>query len=157
MRNLQSLYGDASVELEEMSHKNSSAVEIEADSKLISSHNSKLRKALPTRAERVRREEQKQMQSFVASLRAKGITDKKTINKMKNKFSRKSIIKRKFEAAGNDMKEFLEDCIEITCKDCAGVFEFTVAEQNFYKEKGFSAPIRCKPCQGAKKSRIENN
>jgi len=42
----------------------------------------------------------------------------------------------------------------ITCKDCGAEFVFTVAEQEFYKEKGFeNEPVRCKECRMAKKSR----
>ncbi|MDF2866122.1 MAG: hypothetical protein K0R72_940 [Clostridia bacterium] len=42
----------------------------------------------------------------------------------------------------------------ITCKDCGAEFVFTVAEQEFYKEKGFeNDPVRCKECRNAKKSR----
>ncbi len=42
----------------------------------------------------------------------------------------------------------------IVCKDCGVEFEFTVAEQEFYKEKGFeNKPVRCKQCRMAKKNR----
>ena len=40
----------------------------------------------------------------------------------------------------------------ITCKDCGQ--EFTVGEQEFYKEKGFeNDPVRCQACRRAKKER----
>ena len=40
----------------------------------------------------------------------------------------------------------------IVCKDCGKEFEFTVGEQEFYKEKGFEQdPVRCKDCRAARK------
>ena len=45
----------------------------------------------------------------------------------------------------------------ITCKDCSKEFVFTVAEQEFYNEKGFeNDPVRCKECRIAKKNRMAN-
>lgn len=42
---------------------------------------------------------------------------------------------------------------QIECKDCGKEFTFTVGEQEFYKEKGFTnEPQRCKPCRDARKS-----
>jgi hypothetical protein len=41
---------------------------------------------------------------------------------------------------------------EITCKDCGGNFIFTVGEQEFFQQKGFSEPVRCKPCRDARKA-----
>lgn len=35
----------------------------------------------------------------------------------------------------------------IQCKDCGAEFVWTANEQEFYKEKGFNAPIRCKDCR----------
>lgn len=36
----------------------------------------------------------------------------------------------------------------IVCKDCGKEFIFTVGEQEFYKEKGFTnEPVRCKECR----------
>lgn len=49
----------------------------------------------------------------------------------------------------------MEDKI-IVCKDCGQEFTFTVGEQEFYKEKGFSNdPVRCIACRKAKKE--QNN
>lgn len=40
----------------------------------------------------------------------------------------------------------------IVCKDCGKEFLFSVAEQEFYKEKGFeNEPQRCKECRIARK------
>lgn len=40
----------------------------------------------------------------------------------------------------------------ITCRDCGATFEFTVSEQEFYKEKGFeNEPVRCPQCRKANK------
>ena len=44
----------------------------------------------------------------------------------------------------------------IVCKDCGNEFEFSVGEQEFYKEKGFdNEPKRCLACRRAKKA--QNN
>jgi CxxC-x17-CxxC domain-containing protein len=42
----------------------------------------------------------------------------------------------------------------LPCKDCGNEFEFTAGEQEFYEEKGLSAPQRCKDCRAAKKARM---
>jgi DNA replicative helicase MCM subunit Mcm2 (Cdc46/Mcm family) len=45
----------------------------------------------------------------------------------------------------------------IVCKDCGAEFVFTVREQEFYKEKGFTnEPVRCKECRDKKKSERNN-
>lgn len=42
----------------------------------------------------------------------------------------------------------------ISCKDCGKDFQFTVGEQEFYKEKGFTnEPVRCPDCRKAAKQR----
>ena len=42
----------------------------------------------------------------------------------------------------------------IVCKDCGKEFTFTVRDQKFYKEMGFTnEPVRCKECRAAKKAR----
>jgi CxxC-x17-CxxC domain-containing protein len=35
----------------------------------------------------------------------------------------------------------------IQCKDCGAQFTWTAEEQDFYQQKGFSAPVRCKDCR----------
>lgn len=41
----------------------------------------------------------------------------------------------------------------MTCKDCGVTFTFTVGEQQFYAEKGFTnEPTRCLECRKARKS-----
>lgn len=46
----------------------------------------------------------------------------------------------------------------IVCKDCGEEFVFTVNEQKFYAEKGFTnEPARCKVCRDKKKSERNNN
>ena len=41
----------------------------------------------------------------------------------------------------------------IICKDCGKEFTFTVGEQNFYEQKGFTnEPVRCKECREKKKA-----
>lgn len=44
----------------------------------------------------------------------------------------------------------------IICKDCGKEFVFTVGEQNFYKEKNFSDPVRCKECRRTKNNKNNN-
>ena len=39
----------------------------------------------------------------------------------------------------------------ISCQDCGREFIFTEEEQNYYAEKGFQDPKRCKPCRMARK------
>ena len=46
----------------------------------------------------------------------------------------------------------MEDKI-IKCQDCGKEFVFTVNEQKFYEEKGFTPPKRCKVCRDARKNR----
>ncbi|MGL5042461.1 MAG: zinc-ribbon domain-containing protein [Culicoidibacterales bacterium] len=46
----------------------------------------------------------------------------------------------------------------IVCKDCGNEFVFTVGEQEFYQEKGFTnEPVRCKECRDARKASRNNN
>ena len=41
----------------------------------------------------------------------------------------------------------------IVCQDCGEEFTFTVREQEFYEEKGFTnEPKRCKNCRDKRKS-----
>lgn len=41
----------------------------------------------------------------------------------------------------------------IVCKDCGKEFTFTVRDQEFYEEKGFTnEPVRCKECRDKKKA-----
>ena len=39
----------------------------------------------------------------------------------------------------------------LTCADCGREFTFTAEEQEFFREKGFNPPKRCKECRQAKK------
>ncbi len=41
----------------------------------------------------------------------------------------------------------------LTCADCGHDFVWSVKDQEFYAEKGFSAPRRCKDCRQARKER----
>lgn len=45
----------------------------------------------------------------------------------------------------------------IVCKDCGNEFVFTAREQEFYQEKGFSDPQRCKECRDKRKQQRNNN
>ena len=46
----------------------------------------------------------------------------------------------------------------ITCVDCGESFVFTVKEQEFYAEKGFTnEPKRCANCRAAKKANSRGN
>ncbi len=35
----------------------------------------------------------------------------------------------------------------LTCSDCGQEFVFTAGEQQFFQERGYSQPRRCKPCR----------
>lgn len=46
----------------------------------------------------------------------------------------------------------------LNCKDCGRDFIFTVSEQEFYAEKGFTnEPGRCPECRAARKAQNRNN
>ena len=40
----------------------------------------------------------------------------------------------------------------LTCRDCSQEFVFTLGEQEFYQQRGFSEPQRCPNCRQARKS-----
>ncbi|RZN14186.1 MAG: cytochrome C551 [Methanosarcinales archaeon] len=40
----------------------------------------------------------------------------------------------------------------LTCQDCSEEFIFTAGEQEFFEEKGFDEPKRCKECRDKKKA-----
>lgn len=42
--------------------------------------------------------------------------------------------------------------LQLTCSDCGQEFTFTAADQAFFRERGYSAPKRCKACRQAKKN-----
>ena len=42
----------------------------------------------------------------------------------------------------------------IVCVDCGTEFEFTERDQEYYREREFTPPKRCKPCRVAKKARF---
>jgi len=44
---------------------------------------------------------------------------------------------------------------EITCKDCKTKFTFTAGEQQWFAERDFTDPVRCKPCRDQKKAQKE--
>ncbi|MFQ5649830.1 MAG: zinc-ribbon domain-containing protein [bacterium] len=39
----------------------------------------------------------------------------------------------------------------LICVDCGNEFVFSEGEQEFYKERGFEEPKRCKPCREQRK------
>lgn len=43
----------------------------------------------------------------------------------------------------------------IVCKDCGQEFTFTAGEQEFYAERGYNEPQRCKSCRMAKKNNMQ--
>jgi CxxC-x17-CxxC domain-containing protein len=40
----------------------------------------------------------------------------------------------------------------LVCRDCGQEFVFTAGEQQFYAEREYSEPTRCKPCRQARKA-----
>ena len=45
--------------------------------------------------------------------------------------------------------------MHIICRQCGKEFEFTKAEQEFYQQKGFTLPQRCKECRSKKQSEAD--
>ena len=46
----------------------------------------------------------------------------------------------------------------LTCRDCNSTFTFTVGEQQFYAEKGFTnEPTRCPECRKARKANANSS
>jgi hypothetical protein len=45
--------------------------------------------------------------------------------------------------------------IFIKCIECGQEFRYTERDQEFYQERGFVPPKRCKVCRDKKKSRFE--
>jgi hypothetical protein len=41
---------------------------------------------------------------------------------------------------------------ELTCADCGGKFLHSAKDQEFFNEKGYQEPKRCKDCRQAKKA-----
>lgn len=41
---------------------------------------------------------------------------------------------------------------QITCSDCGKTFVFSVRDQQYYSERGFSAPKRCRDCRQKRKT-----
>lgn len=50
-----------------------------------------------------------------------------------------------------DRKLYVERTIK--CRDCGEEFVWTVGEQEFYAQKEFVPPVRCKKCRQLKKQR----
>jgi CxxC-x17-CxxC domain-containing protein len=44
----------------------------------------------------------------------------------------------------------------ITCKDCGTQFVWTAEEQEFYQQKGFNPPLRCKDCRAKARANFNN-
>jgi CxxC-x17-CxxC domain-containing protein len=42
--------------------------------------------------------------------------------------------------------------LQLTCSDCGQEFTFAGEEQQFFRERGYSTPKRCKSCRQAKKN-----
>lgn len=41
---------------------------------------------------------------------------------------------------------------KLQCRDCGNDFDFTERDQEFFQEKGFNPPVRCKSCRVKKKA-----
>lgn len=44
---------------------------------------------------------------------------------------------------------------EITCKDCKSTFTFTAGEQEWFADRQYTDPARCKPCRDQRKAQKE--
>ncbi len=42
--------------------------------------------------------------------------------------------------------------LQLTCGDCGQEFTFTIEDQAFFQERGYSTPKRCKACRQARKN-----
>ncbi|MBQ9988494.1 MAG: zinc-ribbon domain containing protein [Clostridia bacterium] len=40
----------------------------------------------------------------------------------------------------------------LVCRDCGAEFMFTAGEQEFFAEKGYHDPVRCRECRNSKKN-----
>lgn len=40
----------------------------------------------------------------------------------------------------------------LTCRDCGEAFVFTAGEQDFYQQRGYSEPQRCRSCRDKRKT-----
>jgi hypothetical protein len=56
----------------------------------------------------------------------------------------------------NEAVEVKDEAMTLSCRQCGKEFMFTVAEQEFYREKGFSTPRRCKECRTTAKNHTEH-
>ena len=45
----------------------------------------------------------------------------------------------------------------LTCADCGQEFVFTASEQQFYADRGFSDPRRCRNCRAQRKASMGSN
>ena len=55
----------------------------------------------------------------------------------------------------NETLEVKDEAMALTCRQCGKEFLFSVAEQEFYQEKGFNIPRRCKECRTTAKNHTE--
>jgi CxxC-x17-CxxC domain-containing protein len=46
----------------------------------------------------------------------------------------------------------MSEDLQLTCSDCGQNFTFSGDDQEFFRERGYSTPKRCKPCRQAKKN-----
>ncbi len=46
--------------------------------------------------------------------------------------------------------------LQLMCSDCGQAFTFTAEDQEYFRERGYSSPKRCKPCRLAKKNEQSN-
>lgn len=47
-----------------------------------------------------------------------------------------------------------EEVMTVECIDCGKTFDLSVEEQNWYKEKGFALPKRCKECRKERRRKV---
>jgi hypothetical protein len=46
--------------------------------------------------------------------------------------------------------------LNLNCRDCRNPFIFTAGEQDFFAQKQFTAPTRCKDCRARRKAEQQN-
>lgn len=45
---------------------------------------------------------------------------------------------------------------QVICQDCGATFTFSAEDQEFFAQKGYSAPKRCPQCRAARKNNSRN-
>ena len=92
-------------------------------------------------------------QAFFAS---KGFSPPKYCSKTcreSAKAEREQVMREKERIREERQQEEIGQAITITCIDCKRAFSFSKGEQEFFRSKGFSNPVRCPGCRAKRKGK----